>query len=209
MAPVWYAELPARRSRQLAADLVVVGALLVCLALALAVHDVVSELAAPGRRLESAGAGLADRMSQAGSAADGVPLVGEELGTPFDRASESAATIEGAGVEAQQAVATLADVLAWLSGGFPALVVLLLWLPRRLRFARRAANASRLRDTEGGLDLLALRALARQPVREVSRFRSDAVQGWRRGDAEVVRELAAAELRQMGLRLTPRRAGRL
>lgn len=200
MPLVWYAELPARRSRQLLADLVVAAALLLCLALAIAVHGLVAELAAPGRSLESAGSDLAARMSEAGSAAEGVPLVGDELSSPFDQASESGSTIQRAGQQTQDAVAVLAVVLACLTGGFPALIVLLGWLPRRVRFARRAASAARLRDHEGGLDLLALRALARQPVRQVSRFRGDAVAGWRAQDPVVVRELAGAELRRMGLR---------
>ncbi len=56
--------------------------------------------------------------------------------------------------------------------------------------------AARARD----LDLLALRALAHQPTRQLLRVTGDPAAAWRRDDTAVVRELAALELRALGLR---------
>lgn len=199
----WYAETPALRSRQMVADLTAALALLGCLAIGTGVHDLTADLAGPGRSLEAAGTDLAGRMSDAGSAAEGVPLVGGELSTPFDEASSAGETLAEAGVQQQAAVATLADTLGWVTGGIPALVVLLLWLPRRLRFARQAGHAQRLLTDGVGLDVFALRALARQPISQLSRLRVDVAAGWRAGDPEVVEALAALELRGHGLDRRP------
>lgn len=201
MSLPWYADTPVRRGLQLSADLLAVVALLGCLWLGTTVHDLTAELAGPGRTLESAGAGLAGRLADAGSAAEEVPLVGGDLRTPFDEASESARSIEDAGVAQQQVVANLADMLGWLSGGLSALVVVSLWLPRRVRFVRHALHARRLRTSGAGLDVLALRALTHQPLAALSRIPGDAGAGWRSGDREVISALATLELKELGLSL--------
>src|ERR687890_435369 len=46
-------------------------------------------------------------------------------------------------------------------------------------------------------DLLALRAITRRPVRRLLRVAPDPAGSWRRDDREVVRELAALELRSL------------
>ena len=194
-----YADTPARRLRQLIGDLIGAVALLGCLWVGTGVHDLTASLAGPGRQLESAGAGLASRLDEAASAAADVPVVGEQLSAPFDEAGGAGRAIEDAGVQQQQAVGALADALGWLSGGVPAIVVCVLWLPRRLRFARHSAQAQRLLDAGVGLDIFALRALASQPIAELGQLNTDVAAGWRAGDPAVVRALAALELRALGL----------
>jgi hypothetical protein len=196
----WYAETPARRSRQIAADLLGLLALLLCLWLGTAVHDVTAELAGPGRTLEAAGAELADRMNDAGDAAADVPLVGEQLHDALQRGAETGRSIEAAGLRQQEAVFTLANALGWATGGLPALVVMAFWLPKRLRFAHQAGEAFRLRQSGAGLDVFAFRALARQPLSQLLRLPKDPAAGWRDRDPEVIEALAALELRQVGLR---------
>lgn len=196
----WYAETPARRSRQIMADLLAALAFLLCFWLGSSVHDMTAKLAGPGRTLESAGSDLADQFTDAGTAASDVPLVGGQLQDALERGSAAGHSIEDAGIEQQRAVGTLATTLGWVSGGTPALVVLALWLPRRLRYARRAGHAHRLRGTGAGLDVFAFRALARQPVSVLARLPKDPAAGWRERDPEVIAALADLELRQLGLR---------
>lgn len=200
MSLLWYAETPARRSRQIAADATAVLALLLCYWIGTGVHDLTAELAAPGRSLESGGAALAERMTDAGAAASEVPLVGESLQAPFDQASGAGRSIEEAGVRQQEVVQSLALTLGWVTGGVPALSVLVLWLPRRLRFARRAVYARRLMQGGAGLDVFAFRALARQPIGDLARLRTDPATGWRNRDPATLAALAALELRALGLR---------
>lgn len=200
---LWYAETPARRSRQIAADLIAAFALLCCYWVGSTVHDLTAELAAPGRSLESGGAALAERMTDAGAAASDVPLVGDSLQEPFDQASEAGRSIEDAGVKQQEVVETLALTLGWVTGGIPALVALALWVPKRLRFARRAGYAQQLAQSGAGLDVFAFRALAAQPIERLLKLSKDPAAGWRHRDPEVIEALAALELGRLGLRSAP------
>jgi hypothetical protein len=65
---------------------------------------------------------------------------------------------------------------------------------------RRAAVASAVRDQPAGRDLLALRALAGQPLNNLAKLGPDIAQSWRNGDAAAVDALAELELRKLGLR---------
>lgn len=197
---LWYAETPTRRTRQIAADVIAALALLCCYWIGSSVYNLTGDLAAPGRSLESGGAVLAQRMTDAGNAVSNAPFIGDSLRQPFDQASGAGRSIEQAGVKQQEVVHSLAVTLGWVTGGVPALVVLALWLPKRLRFARRAAQAQRLVGGGAGLDLFAFRALARQPLAELARLNSDPTAGWRNRDPAVIEALAALELRHLGLR---------
>ncbi len=202
---LWYAETPARRTRQIAADVTAVLALLLCYWIGTSVHNLTEDLAAPGRSLQSGGAELAQRMTDAGNAVSSAPFIGGSLQTPFAQASGAARSIEQAGIKQQEVVNTLAVTLGWVTGGLPALVVLAMWVPKRLRFARRAGHAQRLVGGGAGLDVFALRALARQPIAELARLGPDPAAGWRARDPATIEALAALELRHLGLRPDSRR----
>jgi hypothetical protein len=203
MTSHWYAESSGRRTRQICADVAVALALVLCLRVGIGVHDLTADLAGPGRTLQAAGATLAQRMDEAGTAAGSVPLAGDDLAAPFTGAGDAGRAIEAAGVRQQHVVAQLAAALGWAAGGLLALALLASWLPWRIRFARRAGRAARLRDSGHGLDILALRALARQPLGDLLAAGPSLAEGWRNGDAHAVETLAALELRDLGLR--PRR----
>jgi hypothetical protein len=176
---------------------------LACLWLGATIHHLTADLAGPGRTLESAGAALADTMDEAGAAAEKVPLAGQELAAPFSGAGQAGRAIEAAGVRQQQVVTRLATLFGLICGGVPALLVLSVWLPRRVRFARAAGLAGRLRATQSGLDILALCALARQPLVDLERVGPAVVDGWRAGDPRAIEALAALELRGLGLGAPP------
>ncbi|MER7894277.1 hypothetical protein ABTX15_31170 [Micromonospora sp. NPDC094482] len=57
---------------------------------------------------------------------------------------------------------------------FPLGVVLLGWLPLRVRWMRRPGAARALRSGPAGRDLLALRTLTNQPIRQLTRAASPA-----------------------------------
>ncbi|WP_040707816.1 hypothetical protein [Nocardia takedensis] len=186
--------------RQVVTDLLVVAWVYLSVRVALWFHDLVRELAVPGRKLEDAGAGLAENLTEAGERADRIPVVGDDLTSPFERAAAAARRIAEAGADQQAFVddLALASTIAVLI--IPLALVLFGWLPRRIRWMRRAAAAKRLRAHPAGLDLLALRALANQPLRKLKRVDAEVVDAWRRGDERIVRDLAALELRGLGLR---------
>ena len=89
----------------------------------------------------------------------------------------------------------LALVLAAVVVGLPLCLVVFGWLPLRVRWIRRASAAAALRDAESGRDLLALRALAGQPLRRLTKLDPEIAQAWRRGDTEAVDALARQHIR--------------
>jgi hypothetical protein len=195
-----YARAPWRALRQVCADLLAVALVVLSVRFAAAVHDATLRLAEPGRRLAATGTDLGTNLRQAADRVGALPLVGDDVRGPLDRAGQAAASLVRVGQEQQAAVGQLADLLAVLVVAFPVLLLLVTWLPLRLRFARRAGAAQRFLDSGADLDLFALRAMANQPMHVLARISDDPAGAWRRGDAPVVRRLAELELRSVGLR---------
>ncbi|WP_343968262.1 hypothetical protein, partial [Oryzihumus leptocrescens] len=152
---------------------------------------------------ESAGAGFGRSMGDASRTLHQVPVVGDQLHAPFDRAAATGTGIAGAGHDLVTAVAHLALVLGWATALVPILLVAGTWFVWRLRFARRARAAQRLVDSDADVDLFALRAMSRQPLPRLARVSDDPVGAWRSGDRQVIRALAAMELKEAGLRPPP------
>jgi hypothetical protein len=195
-----YADRVPTAIRQLITDLVVVVWVYLWIRAGLWVHDMVAKLGVPGEKLQSAGTGIADNLNDAGGKVGRVPLVGDQLVKPFNGAADAARTLADAGQQQQQIVGKLSVIVALASVAVPLALVLFLWLPLRLRWIRRAAVATSVRDAPAGRDLLALRALAGQPLNQLAKLGPDIAQSWRNGDSEAVDALAALELRRLGLR---------
>jgi hypothetical protein len=198
--PKVYAEKPFRFVRQLVTDVFVIAWTGAWIWLGHQVFELIMKLATPGRKIEDAGNGLADNLADAQSKADSIPLVGDKLGIPFGKAAEAARSLADAGQSQQDVVHDLALILGWAIGGIPILLVLALWLPLRVRWVRAASAASRLRRRQGGVELLALRALTNAPMRRLATLPDDTAEKWRAGDRGTMDSLAALELRRLGLR---------
>jgi len=195
-----YAQLPARRSRQIAGDLAVLAWVILWVVVARRLHDQIERLAAPGRTIEDAGRGFAGSLDNAGERVGDVPFAGDALSAPFRAASEAGRTLERAGIAQQDAVGQIAFWLPALLVAAPIGYVVVRWLTARIRWAVRAgAAASLLAGSRDDLELFALRAMARQPVTRLRRLGPDLVAGWRSGDPETVRALARLELDELGL----------
>jgi len=195
-----YADRFPRFVAQALGDLLVVAWVYVWVRAALWLHAQVERLAAPGRTLESAGTGLADNLADAGGKVGRVPVVGDQLTAPFAKAADAARAVAAAGQDQQEVVREVALALGVITAVAPVLLVLLVWLPLRIRWIRRATAASRVRGSAAGRDLLALRALATQPLTKLARLGPDVAESWRRADDSTVEALAALELRSLGLR---------
>ena len=194
-----YADGPVRRTRQMLGDVLLVLWVVLWLELANVVHDATLALARPGREIEAAGEGLADRLRDAGSAVGDVPLVGDQVRSPFEGAERAADQIADAGTAQVEAVEHLAFWLGITVGALPILLVVLVYVPLRLRFVREASAGQRFIDASPDLDLFALRAMSHQPMHRLARVSPDPVRAWREGDADVVRALAVLELKDAGL----------
>ncbi|MFC5944684.1 hypothetical protein [Micromonospora harpali] len=184
--------------RQLLTDLLVLAWVYAAIRFALWVHDLVEKLAVPGQKLEGAGGGLADNLAEAGGKVGRVPLVGDERRRRAHPPVHEARL--GDGRDQQELVGQLALALSIAVLVFPLGLVLFGWLPLRLRWMRRAASAKALATGPAGRDLLAVVALAGQPLGKLARIAPDVAEAWRRGDDATVDALAALELRRLGLR---------
>ncbi|MGO4130083.1 hypothetical protein AB4Y78_05610 [Janibacter sp. RAF52] len=202
-----YADLPARRLGQVVADLLMIAWVLLWARVGRAVHNSTLELAEPGHRLESAGSGFRDKLTTAGNTVDDLPVLDDKVATPFRDAAGAGTTIEEAGRDLVSAVESLATTLGWVTALTPILIVGAFWLAARWRFVRRATAAQSLVDSVDDLDLFALRAMSNQPLQRLSRISPDPAGAWRRGDREVIRDLALLELSDCGLRPHQRTGG--
>lgn len=197
----FYAESPARAARQLLADLLVVTWVVLCVGVARAARELVLQLQEPARTLTGAGEGIRGVFDDAARTAGGVPFVGEDLARALGSGTGAGDSLATAGRDLAGTVAAIASGTAVGIVVLGVLPVLLVWLPLRLRYARAARSAVQVRAVDS--DLLALRAMTRLPVRQLLQVSPDPAAAWRRDDRQVVHDLAALELRSLGLR-TPR-----
>jgi hypothetical protein len=198
----FYAERPGRFLLQLVADVSVVLWVWLCVAIARAARDVLLQLQAPANTLSDAGDGIRGVFDNAARTAGDIPFVGGDLASALGAGTGAGDSLAGAGRDLAGTVATIAWGTAIGVAVLGVLPVLLTWLPLRLRYARTAGSAARVRGVD--TDLLALRAMTNQPVRRLLRVSPDPAAAWRRDDREVVHALAALELRSLGMR-SPRR----
>ena len=196
-----YAQHPAVRLRQVAADVGMLAWAVVWVLVARAVHAAVLVLAEPGRAVEDLGRSVAGNMNSAADAAEGVPLVGDELAAPFGSLADASGAVSGAGQSAKDAVSTLAMLLAVVLVLLPVGWLMLRWLPARLRYAREAGAARRLLAGTPDLEILAARALSTAPLPRLAALPAGTGAAWRVGDPTAVRALAGLEVGRLGLRL--------
>ncbi|AKT51818.1 hypothetical protein [Arsenicicoccus sp. oral taxon 190] len=195
-----YAETPSRRLAQVLGDLLLLAWIAVWVWVGRLVHDMVVALAEPVVGIEGRATDLSRTLREAGASVSDVPLVGDRLQVPFERASGTGDGIARSSADLVQRIHDVATLLGVLLAAIPILVVGLLWVWRRVAFARRSAAAQRFVDADADLDLFALRAIAGQPLPVLARISDDPAGAWRRRDPEVVRQLAVLELAHHGLR---------
>src|SRR4051812_13683449 len=162
-----YADRPTRVLGQLAGDLVVVILVFLAVRLGRGTHEKVAALAAPGRDAEDAARSTAGTMRDAAGSVGDTPLVGDTVAKPFTALAATSRQLAQSAQAYQDSVERLAVLSGILVAAVPILLLLALWLPRRLAWVSEASAASRLvRRAPGAADLLAIRALARQPLQE-------------------------------------------
>lgn len=198
----WYSSYPRQRVRQIIADAVALAVIILSIVTAVSVVESIRALGSFGRDLEEAGESFAGNLGAAGEQLGGVPLVGEGIRTPLDAAAGAGDVVAQAGRDQQALVETVAVGTGWAIVLTPLALLVLLWLIPRLRFARRSGLLRRMLAAGLTADTLAARAIAQQPLRRLARVHPDPAAAWRAGDATVVRDLAALELRRAGVPLS-------
>ena len=198
----FYAERPMRVARQLLADVLVIAWVWLVVTIAKAAQRLIDQLQGPAGALTSAGQSVRDTFAGAAQTAAQIPLVGADLAKALGLGTGAGESLAAAGQRQEQIIDTVGLWAAIAIVVLAAVPVVLLWLYVRLTYARTAGSAvvARARD----VDLLALRALAHRPTRQLLQVSGDPAGAWRRDDSGVVNDLAALELQALGLR-PPRR----
>jgi hypothetical protein len=195
-----YADRPDRVVRQLLGDVLVVILVYASVRLGMIANDKVAALAGPGQDAEDTARQVDGRMQDAAGQVGDAPLVGGTLAKPFEALAEASAALADSARAYQDTVADVARLTGLVLAGAPILLLLAVWLPLRLGWVVEASAASRLRRTgSAGAELLAVRAVASQPLRRLARVDPAVIKGWRAGDPVATEALAALELRSLGL----------
>lgn len=193
-----YAAAPARAARQVFGDLLLLAWAAGWAWAGREIHEATLALGRPGLSTASAADEMAGRFHDVEGRIGGIPGVGDELAAPFRGAADAAQSLASAGRAQAETVADVALLVGIAVFLIPLLFVAVLYVPFRIRFVRRASAAQRF--VGAAPELLALRALANQPLRALTRVADDPVAAWRAGDPVVVQRLADLELRSLGLR---------
>lgn len=196
-----YADRPGRLLTQLLGDILVVIAVYWAVRLGRGAHEKVGALAVPGREAEEAATSLDGQLRSAANDVGDAPLVGDTLSRPFRALASTSRDLAGTAQSYQDTVADVALLTGVMVALVPIVFVLAVWLPRRLSWVLEASAAQRLmRAGPAATELLAVRALARQPLSRLARLGPEVVTGWKAGDAASTATLASLELDELGLR---------
>ncbi|MCY7373687.1 MAG: hypothetical protein LH461_08310 [Spirochaetaceae bacterium] len=196
-----YADRPGRLLTQLLGDILVVIAMYWAVRLGRGAHEKVGALAVPGREAEEAATSLDGQLRSAANDVGDAPLVGDTLSRPFRAMASTSRDLAGTAQSYQDTVADVALLTGVMVALVPIVFVLAVWLPRRLSWVLEASAAQRLmRAGPAATELLAVRALARQPLSRLARLGPEMVTGWKAGDAASTATLASLELDELGLR---------
>lgn len=196
-----YSDYSAARTRQIIADVVGLVMVIIVIAVASAVTAAIRTLGAFGRDLEAAGSDFQNGLTDAAEALGDVPLIGDGIRGPFDAAASAGAAVAEAGRGQQQFVEVVALSTGWAVALVPLMLLALLWVLPRVRFARRSSALRRMIAHGMSADTLAARAVAHAPLAQLAAVHPDPAAAWRSNDPRVVRALAGIELRRAGIRL--------
>jgi hypothetical protein len=192
-----YAENTTYRLRQIVQDVLVLLWIALWVRIGLFMHDLVQNLAAPGRIVEDAGVRFTDAVESLETGVEDVPLVGDSLGAPFETIADAGERLQEAGRNQQEVVGDFAFWLALLLAVIAIGYVLFKYVPDRLRWIREAGAAHKIRIDAVDLRVFALRALVSQPLYELRRVAPDPADAYEAGDYE---GLASLELARLGLK---------
>ena len=151
--PKLYADVTARRTAQIVADVIVACWVALCIWLGRTVSNGISALRGPVDDLTSAGDSIRDNMAGAADNVGGVPLVGDSLRGPFDAISSAGQSIADTGTSLGTTVDQVSRTVGVLTAVVPIVVVLAVWAVLRIRFIRRATAARRWLSRPGAREL--------------------------------------------------------
>ena len=172
-----YPDVPNRRRNTILGDVVLVGFLALFAWMGMIVHHAVDRLAVLGNGVQDEGLSVQHGFGSAAAKVDSVPLVGGSLANALKGAgSESGGRVATLGHQGAQSAHHLALVLGLVVFALPALLVLALLVPRRLRQVKQLTAAARVlaypSDPER-VRILAMRAAFALPYATLASYTKD------------------------------------
>lgn len=195
-----YSDYPAARNRQIIGDVAGVIILIIVISIATAVTTAVRAFGAFGRDLERAGLDIQTGLSEAADNLGDVPLIGDGIRGPFDAAASAGESVANAGRAQQAFVEVVAVGAGWAVALVPLVMLALLWVVPRVRFAQRSSRLREMIANGMTSETLAARAVAHAPLRELVAVHPDPGAVWRANNPQALRALAGIELRRAGIR---------
>lgn len=170
---------PARRHSTLIRDLIALAFLAFMAWLGWRLYLRVDAVKAVALGVQEAGASVQGGFTSVGNAVGGIPVVGDTLQGALSGAGDlTAGNVVDLGVIGEQAIHRLALIVGWWTFLFPAILLCLFYVPRRVSRIRTAAVAERILVDTGDLErrrLLATRAAMSLPLEVLARFTPDPI----------------------------------
>ena len=140
----FYPDIPSRRARAIAGDIVVVLLVVFFAWCGVRVHGAVDDLSSLGRGVQDAGTSVQTSFANAGPLVGNIPIVGGSLKSSLQQAGQATGgNVVKAGQDGEDAVHTAARWLGWVTFVLPTIVLLLWAIPRRVDRTRRVLEARR------------------------------------------------------------------
>jgi len=164
----FYPDAPKPFRRVITRDLVVLALLVLFVWMGVKSYQAVDRLSVLGEGVEQAGTSVNDGFDAAASTVGGLPVVGDRLSDALTSAGQTTGgNVADIGRQGQQNVETLARGTGVAVVGVPTLIVLLIYLPGRIRLMRDLAASKRVfigLDDPDRRRLIAMRAAMSLPL---------------------------------------------
>jgi hypothetical protein len=197
MAIKLYPDVPERRRSRIIRDLVVVAMLLFLVWMGVWVYQRVDSIKVVATGVTSAGESVQGGFSSVADAVDGIPVVGDKLSAALGKSGDATGgNVAGLGRQGEEAIHKTALLVGFLTFLIPALLLLGLTLPDRIRGIRQMGEAQQLLVDDGSPErerLLAMRAALALPIDHLLEYTEDPIGDLMAGRHEQLLEALYAE----------------
>jgi hypothetical protein len=174
-----YPDVPERRRSRIVRDLVVAAMLVFLAWMGVWVYQRVDSITVLATGVTSAGESVQGGFSNVADAVSGLPVVGGKLSDALSSSGNATGgNVAGLGRQGEEAIHRTALLVGFLAFLIPAMLLLGLTLPGRLRGIREMGEAQRLLIDDGSPErqrLLAMRAALGLPVDHLLEYSDDPI----------------------------------
>jgi hypothetical protein len=170
---------PVRRHAALIRDLIALAIVAFFAWLGWRLYVRIDDIKALALGVQEAGTSVQNGFTSAANAVGGVPIIGDTLkGALNGTGNLTAGNVVTLGIDGENAIHRVAQIVGWMTFLLPTILVLLLYLPRRIDRIRTAAVATRMLMDTGDPErrrLLAMRAALSLPLEVLAKYTNDPI----------------------------------